>query len=388
MSFLRRSSNDKPDFTSLQVQTSTSTMPIPIVWGRNKIAPNLIWFANFQAVPGGSGKGVGGKGGLFGGASANSYTYTADLIMGLCEGPIAGVGLIWKDLSIYVPLELGIGIFNGTTPQVVWPYLAALYPYNALAYQGTAIAWAAGYNLGDSASIGNHNFEIVGILAETGVNGTDADPALVIQDFLTNAQYGCGFNPASINSGSLFTNPDSFQAYCRAMGYAFSPALTSQEQASSTLTRWLQIFSTAAVWSGGLLKFIPYGDTAISQGQAGTSKIELSIPIPIPVSSGVSLPAIVTVSTPGQFVSDGGVSMPSLAFRSSSSAPTSRRSLASTGCLSLGLTSSGRPIKESLVFITFTTQAAGELHTEPHGSLRPDRPRFHRREGQQGSGPG
>ena len=94
MGFLRRSSNDKPDFTSLQVQTSTSTMPIPIVWGRNKIAPNLIWFANFKAVPESSGKGVGGKGGILGGgASASSYTYTADLMMALSEGPIVGVGL-------------------------------------------------------------------------------------------------------------------------------------------------------------------------------------------------------------------------------------------------------------------------------------------------------
>ena len=359
MGFLRRSSNDKPDFTSLQVQTSTSTMPIPIVWGRNKIAPNLIWFANFQAIPGSSGKGVGGKGGILGGgASASSYTYTADLIMGLCEGPIAGIGLIWKDLSIYVPLELGIGIFNGTTPQAVWPYLAALYPFNALAYQGTAIAWAAGYNLGNSASIGNHNFEIIGILADTGVNGTDADPALVIQDFLTNAQYGCGFNPASINSGSLFTNPDSFQAYCQAMGYAFSPALTSQEQASSTLTRWLQIFSTAAVWSGGLLKFIPYGDTAISQGQAGTSKIELSIPIPIPASSGVSLPAVVTVSTPGAFVSDGGVSYAisgaPLAFIGAAvPSAAGEYGMSQPGSYIFGPADEGRP-----VFITFTTQAA------------------------------
>lgn len=360
MGFLRRGGNDKPDFTSLQVQTSTSTMPIPIVWGRNKIAPNLIWFANFLAVPGGSGKGIGGKGGILGhGSSGDSYTYTADLIMALSEGPIAGVGLIWKDLSIYVPLELGIGIFNGTTPQVVWPYLAALYPYNALAYQGTAIAWAAGYNLGDSASIGNHNFEIIGILAGSGINGTDADPALVIQDFLTNSQYGCGFAPASIDSGSLFTNPDSFQAYCRAMGYAFSPALTSQEQASSTLTRWLQIFSTAAVWSGGLLKFIPYGDTAISQGQVGTQQIELSIPIPIPVSSGVSLPAVVTVAAPTQFVSDGGVTyafngIPFVFIGANVPSIAGEYGMSEPGSYIFGPADQGKP-----VFITFTTQAAG-----------------------------
>ena len=308
MGFLRRSANAKPDYTALQLQTSVSILPIPIVWGQNKIAANVIWYANFKAVPGGNGKGIGGKGGLFGGgASASSYTYTADIMMALCEGPIDGVGLVWKDLSVYALAELGLGYYNGTTPQAVWPYLAALYPYNALAYQGTAYVWGAGYNLGDSASIGNHNFEVFGILSGSGANGVDADPAYVIQDFLTNAQYGCGFNSASIDSGSLFTNPDSFQNYCWAMGFAFSPALVSQEQASSILTRWLQLFSTAAVWSGGLLKFIPYGDTAISQGSAQTQSTQLSIPVPIPVSSGVTLPALVTVAPPANFVSDGGV---------------------------------------------------------------------------------
>jgi hypothetical protein len=304
--FLRRSSNDKPDFTSLQVQTSTSTLPIPILWGQNKIAPNLIWYANFRAVPGSGGKGTGGKGGALGGG-AQEYTYTADLIMALCEGPINGTGLVWKDLAIFFPIELGLGIFNGTTPQAVWSYLAENYPYNALAYQGTAYAWGAGYNLGDSAAVGNHNFELLGPLSGSGANRTDADPALVIQDFLTNAQYGCGFDPASIDSGSLFTNPDSLQAYCFAMGYAFSPVLTSQEQASSILTRWLQIFSVAAVWSGGLLKFIPYADTAIAEGQEETFTTQLSIPSPIPASTGITVPAFVQVVTPSAFVSDGGV---------------------------------------------------------------------------------
>ena len=47
---------------------------------------------------------------------------------------------------------------------------------------------------------------------------------------------------------------------------ALSPALTDQEQASSILARWLQLTNTAAVWSGGLLKFIPYGDSATTAG--------------------------------------------------------------------------------------------------------------------------
>ena len=112
----------------------------------------------------------------------------------VAESQLTGIGIIWKDLSIYVALELGLGSYPGDTPQSVWPYIAnPLYPWHsqALAYQGTAYVCAASYQLGDDASIGNHNFEIIGVFAGTGVNGVDADPALVINDFLTNAQYGC-----------------------------------------------------------------------------------------------------------------------------------------------------------------------------------------------------
>ena len=310
MSWLRRSSAAKPDFTALEIQTSVSTLPIPIVYGRNKIAANVLWYANFRAGAGQGGKGSGGKGGLFGGGggSSSSYTYYADLIMGLCEGPIAGIGYVHKNQSIYLLAQLGLGNYNGTTPQTTWPYLAALYPYNALAYQGTAYVWGAGYNLGNSASIGNHNFEILGILYGTGTNGQDADPAQVIYDFLTNAQYGCGFNPASINSTTLFGSGGdaSLQSYCKSLGLCFSPVLDSQEAASSILTRWLQLLNCAAVWSGGELKFIPYGDSAVSSGASTTYQNQFSIPTPIPLSTGGG-PSFVTLASSAQFVSDGGV---------------------------------------------------------------------------------
>jgi hypothetical protein len=69
---LKRSSAAKPDFTALEIQTSVSTLPIPIVYGRNKIAANVLWYANFRAGPGQGGKGSGGKGGLFGGGGGPS----------------------------------------------------------------------------------------------------------------------------------------------------------------------------------------------------------------------------------------------------------------------------------------------------------------------------
>ena len=252
-----------PDYTGLQLQTSVNTLPVAIVWGQSKIAPNVVWYSNFQTQT--QAENAGGKG-FFRTSTTTGNTYSADLILALCEGPIAGVAQVWKDQSIYTLASLNLSLFTGTTPQTVWGYLAAADPAQALAYQGTAYVCAASYALGANAEISNHNFEVQGVLHGSGINGVDADPAQVISDFLTNAQYGLGFSGASIAATTLFgaSGDASLQTYCRAMGICFSPALTDQEQSSSILQRWLQICNCAAVWSGGQLRFIPYGDTSVT----------------------------------------------------------------------------------------------------------------------------
>jgi hypothetical protein len=294
----------KPDYTGLQLQTSVASLPIPICYGQQKLAPNVVFYSNFRAQTVKSG----GKGGLFGAGATAGYSYTADLILALCEGPISGIGYVWRDQSTFTLAGLGLTLFEGTTPQPVWSYLGTQYPTEALAYQGTAYVCAANYLLGSAAEIGNHNFEVIGALAGTGVNGIDADPAQVIYDFLTNAQYGAGFDPASINLVTLYgsSGDASLQTYCRAMGIAISPLLPSPEQGSSTLSRWLQLLNCAAVWSGGELKFIPYGDLPISSGHV-TRTVNSPIPIPAQQSNGVYPPPAIVVSTAANFVADGGV---------------------------------------------------------------------------------
>ena len=129
---------------------------------------------------------------------------------------------------------------------------------------------ASNYDLSSSATLDNHNFEIQGFRYGTGYgpgySAVDADPSQIVSDFLTSAQYGVGFPQASIDATTLFGfgGDASYQTYCRAVGLALSPALSNQEQASSILARWLQLTNTAAVWSGGLLRFIPYGDSAVT----------------------------------------------------------------------------------------------------------------------------
>src|SRR5271165_3747127 len=392
MSWFRRNNNNtKPDYTALQLQTSVSTLPIPLLWGRNKLAGNVVWYGGFRAVPGssGGGKGGGGKGGAGGSASTASWTYTADLIIALCEGPISSVPLVWKDQSICAPFYLGFGIWDGVTPQAAWPYITALYPGQDLGYNGTAYAAAANYNLGSSATIGNINFEIIGAFAGTGANGEDADPALVINDFLTNAQYGAGFNPASIDASTLFGSggDSSLQTYCKAMGIAFSPVLVSQEQGSATLTRWLQIVNCGAVWSAGLLRFIPYGDSAVSAGQQTTYQQQFSIPRPVPASSGYAVPAAVTMCSPAQFVSDGGVIYAAtrvpFAFIGSG-----LPSIAGTyGMSPTGTYVFAPPDEGAAVVVTFTGAASTSFVPNLTPVYAPDRSGFRRRERQQGSGP-
>lgn len=275
-----------PRYTGLQIQTSSNAVPISIVYGTNRIAPNVIWTGGFFAISQFSKSGAGGKGG--GGKQLSGYNYYTSFALGLCEGPIVGYSDVWSGQTRYPAVGGGFGArfgfgtsasvtalasaglqFNalGTTPQTPWGALTTFHPTQALPYGGLAYVGAFNFQLGSSASLPQFAFEVKGALQTSSVvNGFDADPALIIQDLLTNAQYGVGFPAESIDATSLLgsSGDSSYQTYCQASSLAFSPALTNQEAASSILARWLQLTNTAAVWSGGKLKFISYGDTAIT----------------------------------------------------------------------------------------------------------------------------
>lgn len=276
MGFLRAGNTNTQitKYSGLQVQTTSSSVPVPITYGANILAPNCFWYQNFRAHAQSSGGKGGGKGGS-GGGTASSYSYSCAIMMGIGEGPIAGIGKVWQTSTTVLNLAaLGLSLFRGSSPQSVWSYLAAAYPTQALTYPGVAYVSNSNYDLGASASVGDNNFEVFGILHGTGVNGQDADPAQVISDFLTNPQYGVGFPGASIDATSLFANSgdSSYQTYCWANYLAISPVMNMQETASSILSRWLQLTNSTAVWSGGLLKIIPYGDSAVTGGSSTSQR--------------------------------------------------------------------------------------------------------------------
>lgn len=249
-----------PIYTGIQLQTSTAAAPFIILWGRNRSSTNILQYTDFKKH---KQKQQGGKGG----PKNKTYTYSATVILGLCEGPIVGIGTVWKDGDTQDTLaDLGLTLFTGTYPQAPWGYMVTKHPTQAFNYKGVAYVAAANYDLGSSAAVPNHSFEIKGLRDSTGYTAShDADCANVLHDFLFDENYGLLVPMSAVDTDQMLstanattTGDDSYQTYCRAMGFGMSPVLSTQEAASSIVQRWCQLTNTAPVWTGYTLKFVPY----------------------------------------------------------------------------------------------------------------------------------
>jgi hypothetical protein len=246
---------------ALNLQSSAYGVTIPVVYGVNRIAGNMLWYGDFKATAHTDVKTTGGKGGGGGGVTTETttYTYSASVVLGLCEGPVSASMLLWRGKKYYVggPPDIGASVATGALAQAVWPYLSTTFSGQALGYSGVAYMYAQDYQLGASAQVENHNFQITGIGAFAyGV--ADANPPDVLLDLLTNTRYGAGFPAAQLPAMTNWSN------YCRAAGLLLSPALTTQMPAAEFVARLCRFSNTAVLWTTGGLKFLPYGDTALT----------------------------------------------------------------------------------------------------------------------------
>jgi hypothetical protein len=240
----------------IKVQTSIAGKPVQIVYGSNRVSGNLIWYGDFNATQASSGA---GKGGPTSGATNTSYNYSTAFLLGVCQGPITGMNQVWASKSTAISiLNADLGLIYGTPSQPALGFLDTLFPDQALGYSELCYVASNQYQLGTSAELPNFNFEVLGILAFTGGPYGDANPALVVSDFLTNPNYGAGF-PAEY-LGDL-TN---FEQYCNGQGLWISPVFDENQDAASLLDDIATSCNAAFVWSGGLLNIVPYGDMALT----------------------------------------------------------------------------------------------------------------------------
>lgn len=242
----------------VQIQTSAYGGAVSIVFGTDRVAANLLDYDDFTAIPHTttqrSGKGGGGS------TSNTTYTYTAMIILAICEGPVT-LGRVWRDKDVGSVDGFGLTVFTGNRTQAPWSYLTSKHPTKALGYAGTCLVASSAMDLGDSATVKNHSFEVTGFCVVGGGN-PDAHPADIIPYFLTDPFVSPGW--ASAKLGDLTT----YRTYCTAAGFWISPTINEQKPAREWLQQMLDATNSEAVWSqgtGGMqLKVIPYGDTPIT----------------------------------------------------------------------------------------------------------------------------
>jgi hypothetical protein len=244
-------------YTSVDLQTSALGVCIPLVWGRNRVGTNVIWLNGFRSKPAGKGGGKGGN-------KSGQYDYTTAMILALCEGPIIDVMQVWADQTITDVAALGFDLQLGGPDQVPPAWFDTDYSNQAMSYAYTAYVFSAKYDLGQSATIPNHTFEVDGLLSGTmsfsPANLPDANPADIISDYLLSTQYGLDPGATYIDA----TTWANYKLYCTAQSLFMSPYLRNQEQATSTLQRWAQLTNSWIFWSGTALKFIPLGMSTVT----------------------------------------------------------------------------------------------------------------------------
>lgn len=248
--------NTENKIGALRVQSSSQGVPIPIVFGKTRIAANLLDYRDFTAIPHTETQTSGGKGG--GGVTTESttYTYTVAAIFGLMEGPsFAGtsfLGTCWSNKDVTNATALGLSQFDGSYSQAPWAYMVSNHAADARNYRGQAYAAAAAFDLGSSDGLPNLTFEVIGLLGSTDVN-----LAAILESVLTSDKFGAGWPAAQLGSLTDFSN------YCAAAGFAASPAYTAQRPAAEMVEELCRMGNSAPVWSEGLLKVKTYADQTV-----------------------------------------------------------------------------------------------------------------------------
>lgn len=121
-----------PRLSDLSVQRSEEGTPVPRVYGRARLAGQVIWATRFQEVK----QEEGGKGG----PTVTTYSYFANFAVGICEGPIARIGRVWADGNLINLADVHHRIHLGHEDQGADSLIEAKQGLTGTpAYRGTAM---------------------------------------------------------------------------------------------------------------------------------------------------------------------------------------------------------------------------------------------------------
>jgi hypothetical protein len=123
-----------PRLESLHVQTSRDGAPMSRVYGRVRLAGQVIWASRLREIRTEeevqSGKG--------GGPSRTNYSYRMSFAVGLCEGEILGVDRLWANGEPLESAGLTMRVYKGTSDQMPDPIISAIEGEGVPAFRNTA----------------------------------------------------------------------------------------------------------------------------------------------------------------------------------------------------------------------------------------------------------
>jgi hypothetical protein len=165
--------------------------------------------------------------------------------------------------------KVGITLAPGSLSQSPPSWLSTRHPTESLSYAGLTYVAADAYSLGSGAQVENHNFEVIGPGAYSiSPSIPDIDPSSFAVKMLQDARYGAAFPSEFMDASQTWSD------YCIANNLLMSPALTEQIKAAEFLSNMAMLTNTGIVWSGGLVRMVPYGDSnATANGTTYTANV-------------------------------------------------------------------------------------------------------------------
>lgn len=123
--------------SDINLQSSTEGAPMPRVFGRMRLAGQLIWASRFKETS--SVVHTGGKGTPTAGVATTTYAYSVSFAVGLCEGVINRIGRIWADGNLIDPARFTLRLHTGDETQSPDPVIEEIEGAgNTPAYRGLA----------------------------------------------------------------------------------------------------------------------------------------------------------------------------------------------------------------------------------------------------------
>lgn len=254
MSFFRgRTTTTRANkISEFTVNTAEYGAVVPEIIGTVRTAGNVIYYDDFTAHEHRETHKA-GKGGRSKQVSI-TYTYTVAVILGLCEGPVSGIGKVWigKNVHNYPADDIQLTLFDGKENQQPWAYTQGKHPDKALPYPG--LAYMAGViDLGDSGSMPSYNFEVKGRLLETG-DGIDVNPA----DYIRYVLDKIGKKDMQI------IGLDNYRKYCKEADLLISSPSDEDAKAAREVVNEIAKLTNAYVfWSNDKLKIVPLADRPV-----------------------------------------------------------------------------------------------------------------------------